>query len=85
MQRVDLVVEGEREVVADRLLPGGGAAGGAAAVGDDHREALVGEPLRGEVRVVRGQHPGPVRTAVGVHEDGEGSDTVVVSRHKQGA
>ena len=52
VERLDLVVEDRAgEVEVDGPLPLAAPAGGAAAVGDDHREALVGEPLRGEVAV----------------------------------
>ena len=48
---VDLVVEHRRgEVEVDGPLPRRAAPGRAAPVDDDHREALVGEPLRRQVR-----------------------------------
>ena len=71
LQGGDLVLQGgARHVEPERALPGGPAARRAAAVRDDHREALVGEPLR-----LVEQPPGPQhllgRPAVGGHHDGQ--------------
>ncbi len=86
LQGVHLVLEHDGgDVVLDGLLPGGGAPGSAPPVGDDDREPLVGEPLGGEVGVVRGHDALAVRATVGVEEHGEGGVTVVVRWHKHGA
>ncbi len=85
LQRLHLVVQRQREVVVDGLLPGGGTSGGTPPVRDHDREPLVGEPLRGEVRVVGREHPLSVRPAVRVHEDRQRGVTVVVPRHNHGA
>ena len=56
---------------------------GAAAVDDDHGEALVGEPLAGEVRAARGDHPLGVRAAVGVHQHRQPGAGLVAGRQQQ--
>ena len=67
LQRLDLVLQDRAgQVAGDRAVPLGPAAGGAAAVGDDDGEALLGEPLRAQVRGAGGQHALAVRAAVGV-------------------
>ncbi len=69
LQCLHLVVEHRRrQVVEHGPFVLGPTTGCAAAVDDHHGEALVGEPLRGEVAVVRGQHPLRVRSAVRVEE-----------------
>jgi hypothetical protein len=50
-------------------FPLGAASRGTAAVGDDHGESLIGEPLRGEEGVVRAGDAQRVRSAVGVEQD----------------
>ncbi len=58
VERRDLVFEDRvGEVEVDGALPVVAPAGGAATVGNDHREALVGEPLRGGVAVAGAAPP----------------------------
>ncbi|GAA2804646.1 hypothetical protein GCM10020219_090390 [Nonomuraea dietziae] len=65
LQGVHLVVEHRGgQVVQHRPLEGGTASRGAAAVGDDDGEALLGEPLAGEVHALAGQDALGVRPAV---------------------
>ena len=50
LQSLDLVIENRAgQVTGDSPVPLGAAAGGAAAIGDDHGEALLGEPLRVQI------------------------------------
>ena len=65
MQRVDLVLEHRRrDIAADRPLPGRSAPGRAAPVDDEHRESLIGEPLRFEERAGRSDHLLVSRSAI---------------------
>ena len=69
VEAVDLVVEHRRgQVVVDGALPRRAPPGRAPPVGDDDGEALVGEPLRGQVGVVRLHDARAVRTAVRVEQ-----------------
>ncbi len=83
LEHVDLVVEGDREVVVDLALEGRAASGRAAPVGDDHGEALLGPPLGLQEHPVGVEHPLGVRPAVGVHEDGQLWPTLDVPRRQQ--
>ena len=73
LQRRHLVLEGRGgDVEPERALPGRAAARRAPAVGDDHREALVGQPLRLVEQPPRAEHllggprrKGPSRRAAG--------------------
>ena len=66
---VDLVLEHRSgQVVSDGPVPGGSPAGRASAVGDDHREALVGEPLVLQVGVAGRDHHPPLGPAVRAHQ-----------------
>ena len=68
-QGLHLVVQDRPgQVAPDRPLPGRAAARGAAPVGDQDREALVGEPLGDQEAVAGGQHLAVVRPAVGVEQ-----------------
>ena len=55
----------------------------AAAVRHHHREALVGEPLRDQVRVVRGVHPLAVRPAVRIHQHRQRAVALPVAGRQQ--
>ena len=69
VQGVDLVVEHRTgQVAVHRPLELRPAARRAPPVHHDHREALVGEPLAGQVRGAGGQHALRVRPAVGVQQ-----------------
>src|SRR3712207_8482044 len=57
------------EVERDLPLPDRAATGRAAAVHDQDGEALVGQPLRGQVGVAGGHHALRVRAAVGRSEE----------------
>ena len=71
-ERHNLIVERmRREVTADRALPGGAARRRAASVAHDHREALVGEPLRRCERVRSLLHAQCVRPAIGIEQHGQ--------------
>ena len=70
MQRIDLVVEGRPgEVTVHGPFPIAAAPGRTSAIGDDHGEALVGEPLRGEKGVVRLGDPERMRSPVGIEQN----------------
>ena len=85
VQRGDLVVEHRRgEVEVHGALPRRPAPGGAAPVGDDHGEALVGEPLRRQVGVVGLHDAGAVRSAVRVEQHRERRAVVVVGEQHGG-
>ena len=56
------------QVAGHRALPLRAAAGRAPAVRDDHREPVLGEPLRGQVGGAGLQHPLRVRAAVRVEQ-----------------
>ena len=82
---VDLVVERRgRKVEMDVALPIAAASRRAAAVGDDHGEPLVGEPLRGRERVVRLHDAEGVRAAVRVEQDRQRPAVVVVGEQHGG-
>ncbi len=84
LEGMDLVVQGDvREVAEHRLLPCGGAARGAPPVRDDHREPLVGEPLGGQMGVVRGDHPLAVRAAVRIHQHRQRTVALLISPGQQ--
>ena len=72
VQGVDLVVERRPgEISVDGSLPLAAAPGCAATVGDDDHESLVGEPLRGQVGVVRLRDAQRMRSAVRVEQHGQ--------------
>ena len=69
LQRVDLIVEhGRRQIAVDGALPLGASARCAPTVDDHDRKALIGEPLRAEIGVVRMDDALRVRTAVRVEQ-----------------
>ncbi len=87
LQRRHLVLQHRpRHVGVDRLLPGQADAGGAPSVGDQDREPLLGEPLRGQVGALGAEHALGVRTAVGVqqHRQRIGVGRVPGRQHQRG-
>ncbi len=79
LERVDLVLQrGCRQVLVDRPLPLGAAPRGPPAIDDDDGEAVVGEPLRNEVRQVRPQRSESVRSSVRIEQHGQRSAVVIV-------
>ena len=84
LQGIDLVVEhGGRQVAVHSPLPFGSTPGCAPAVGDDHGEPLVGEPLRGQELPSGPLHPLGVRPAVGIQQHRQGRPVVPV-RYQHG-
>ena len=84
VQRVDLVVQHRPgEIAAHRTLERRAASRGAPAVDDDDGEALLGEPLAGQVRAARGDDALGVRAAVGVHEHRQRRPRLVPRREQQ--
>ena len=72
-QPIDLVFEDRSgHVAVDAALPRRAASRGAPAIDDDDREALVREPLRGEVRAACLHHPLGVGPSVGVEQHRKG-------------
>ncbi len=83
-QRVDLILQGRAsQVTGHCAVPLGASPWCAPAVGHHDGEALIGEPLRGQVGVGRGQDPLGVRPAVRVHQDWEFRRAWFVPRREQ--
>ena len=71
VERVDLILERHAEVELHGSIPGRAATVDAPAVDDEHREAMVREPLRAEVRAAGLHHAGVMRPAVRFEQHGQ--------------
>ena len=84
LERVDLVVEYRRgEVAADLSLEGRTSPRRTAAVGDDHCESLVGEPLRRVEQPSGTLHSLGVRAAVGIQQHRQRGGAIMPGRKHQ--
>ena len=84
MEGIHLVVQSRGgQITAHRTLPGGSTPGRTPAVGHDHSEPLVGEPLGGQELSTCPLDPLPVGSAVGVEQHRE-AGAIVSVRHQHG-
>jgi hypothetical protein len=85
-QSAHLIVEHRAgQVEVNGALPLRTASWCTPAVDDHHREALIGEPLRAEIRGAGADHPLHVWTSVGIDEHRQQRRAVVVARQHERA